>query len=68
MKPECPICRPVYTGADERLRCRMNGLQATPANAEGCKRYEREPGSDDAPMVWLEGGWCVTSSTEGRGD
>lgn len=68
MTAHCPTCRNAYMGADERLRCRINGLQAKPANAEDCKRYERDPGSDDEPMVWFDGAWCVTSGLEGRGD
>lgn len=66
MTPHCPSCRFIYRGADDRLRCRVNGLQATPANAADCKRYERDPGADDERMVWFDGAWHVAG--EGRGD
>lgn len=66
----CGDCVHAMDGADNVLRCRIhsNALKCSPAAYADCKRFEREPGSDDAPMVWFEGGWCVTSSTEGRGD
>lgn len=64
MTADCSSCVNSYDGADNILRCRINGLQASKANAEDCKRYEREPGSDDAPRadrVW----YCDRT---GRGD
>lgn len=66
MAPNCPTCHHVYMGADERLRCRINGLQAKPANAEGCRHFEREAGSDDEPMTWFKGAWVCDA--QGRGD
>lgn len=63
--PHCPSCSLVYPGVDV-LRCRHNGLKASPANADGCKRFEREPGSDDERLVWYEDAWHVAG--EGRGD
>lgn len=67
-KPHCPSCIHFMHSHDLRVICRRNGLPASSANADGCREFVRDPGSDDEPMVWFEGGWCVTSSTEGRGD
>lgn len=52
----CQSCRHSYQGADLNLRCRVNGLLASKENAEDCKRYERETGSDDWITVSLCGG------------
>lgn len=54
---DCMVCRHLYQGADLRHRCRQNGLLATPANAEGCKKFEREAGSDDVQAVWCGSAW-----------
>lgn len=66
----CGDCVHAMDGADNVLRCRIhsNALKCSPAAYQNCKRFELDPGSDDEPMVWLQGGWCVTPSTEGRGD
>lgn len=55
----CTSCIQVYQGSDLKHRCRLNGLIASKANSDDCKRYEREPGSDDEVMVWFKGGWCI---------
>lgn len=52
-------------GADLVRRCRINGLKCSPANADGCRHYEREAGIDDQP--WFDGAWFVTPN-QGRGD
>jgi hypothetical protein len=63
----CPDCIHSYDGADHVLRCRVhsNGLACSPAAAEGCKKFEREPGADGvespAHRVW----YC---DKPGRGD
>ena len=55
----CHTCIQSYMGADVTLRCRVNGLPVKPELWEDCKRYIREPGSDDH----LEVKYC-----DGRGD
>ena len=57
----CNSCRNSYQGADLELRCRINGLKASAANCEDCKRYEYEPGTDVIEISLCSG--CV-----GRGD
>jgi hypothetical protein len=39
----CTSCANSYQGADLALRCRVNGLLASSANAEGCRNYRYEP-------------------------
>jgi len=57
--PHCPSCRHSYDGADAILRCRIhsNGLKCSPAAAEDCRTFEREPGADDSRLVWLVDAW-----------
>lgn len=58
---DCASCVNSYDGADSVLRCRVhsNGLACSPAAAEGCKKFEREPGSDaqerDHSRAWCDG-------------
>lgn len=61
----CLSCRNSYMGADELLRCRVhrNGLACSPAMADGCKRYEYEPGTDAEEVTVTLCSGCV-----GRGD
>ena len=61
----CPDCRNSYDGADGVLRCRINsnGLKCSLAAADGCKRFEREPGADGAESKEYQFWYC-----DGRGD
>lgn len=60
-KPHCASCHFLMTSHDNRAICRVNGLAASPANADGCTKYLRETGSDDEPLVFMgEGiGWVL---------
>ncbi len=42
----CPDCLHSMDGADNRLRCRKDGLKCSPALSEDCKHFEREAGAD----------------------
>lgn len=60
---QCTSCENVYQGSDKRLRCRINGLQAKPANSDGCKRFQI-PSDSPAHRVWFcekpgRGGPCA---------
>ena len=68
MKPDCKSCLHSMMGNDLLLRCRIYGFPCSPAASDGCAKFCREPGTDAAEAPWYSGGWCVTSSTEGRGD
>lgn len=48
-----------------RLRCRVhsNGLKCSPEAADGCKRYEYEPGTDSEEIEVT-----LCSGCGGRGD
>ena len=63
MEPNCNSCRQQYMGADLEKRCRVNGLLCSPANADDCKRYEYEPGTDCDELEVIVCAGCV-----GRGD
>jgi hypothetical protein len=39
MKPDCNTCSNTMIGADMLIRCRVNGLECSEENAEGCKKY-----------------------------
>jgi hypothetical protein len=56
--PDCDTCRRQMTGMDQIKRCRWNGLPTSAANADGCRHYEAEAGSDDTPQPWFAGAWC----------
>lgn len=66
---KCRDCIHSYDGADGVLRCRpsKHGAECTEIRASLCVEFEREPGADGDEQPWYSGGWCVTSSTEGRG-
>lgn len=51
-----------------RSRIHPRGLVCNQAMFDDCKQFLREPGSDSDESQWFKDGWCVTSSTEGRGD
>lgn len=59
MIAECKSCLHLM-GADKSAdgvnRCRINGLKASPANAEDCRKFV--PASDDAPP-WYTAAWVV---------
>lgn len=57
---QCQDCRNAYDGADGVLRCRVNGLAASRANAGDCKRF------DDKKEPWFSGAW--ECDAQGRGD
>ena len=66
----CGDCVHAYDSADNKLRCRIHprGLVCNQAMFDDCKQFLREPGSDSQESQWFKDGWCVTSSTEGRGN
>ncbi|HEY6020654.1 MAG TPA: hypothetical protein VIY48_12410 [Candidatus Paceibacterota bacterium] len=35
----CDACIHIMNGADDLPRCRINGLEASSANADGCKKF-----------------------------
>ena len=69
--PDCQTCANRYPGADGVDYCRTDnalfGMKCSLAAADGCKRYEP---NEYAGLVFMGDGigWCVTSSSEGRGD
>ena len=64
--PHCPSCINAKQQG-ETLVCLKFGVRATPRTSQDCTDFfQREPGSDDAEMVWYAGAWHV--SGEGRGD
>ncbi len=61
----CPTC--VHSEMQgPTLVCTKFNCRATPIASQDCTDYEREPGSDDHPLIWIAGGWHVAG--EGRGD
>lgn len=36
---QCHVCTQLMNGADDLKRCRINGLEATAANADGCRKF-----------------------------
>lgn len=44
---KCLQCMHAYDAADDALRCRLNGLLTSPANAADCRRFEPEILNDD---------------------
>ncbi len=66
MTPSCQTCIYCYQTHQLVRMCQFFGCQCTDKTASDCPEYDREAGSDDMP--WFKGGWCVTSSMEGRGD
>jgi hypothetical protein len=59
MDYKCLQCLHAYDSADLMIRCRINGLLTSPANAEACKRFEQDTREDDDitalvdPCCWL---------------
>lgn len=70
--PCCAYClhlMDTHQTADGVRRCRVyGGLPVSVPLEDDCRKFVREVGSDDAIPVWYSEAWCVTSSTEGRGD
>lgn len=64
----CYACIHLMTGADGLKRCRVdtNALPVSPALEADCRRFMREPGSDDSVPEWYRDAWHVGG--EGRGD
>lgn len=58
--PYCPACHHSHMQGQEVV-CGMFNVRATPLVAQDCTDFEREPGSDDEPLVFMgEGrGWEV---------
>lgn len=67
MIPSCPDCRNSYQGNDLLLRCRVhsNGLKCSPAAADDCRKFEREPGADAEDSHWVRD-WLLCD--QGRAD
>lgn len=59
MNPNCASCHFLMQSHDNRPICRVNGLEASPTNAEDCKRYMRETASDDEKLVWFNQAWVL---------
>ena len=58
----CFDCASRMKASDNVLRCRINGLPCSTANAYRCSDYRKED-ADEQP--WFAGGWCAD---QGRGD
>jgi hypothetical protein len=43
----CLECANAYDSADDALRCRLNGLLTSPANAADCRRFEPDVRTDE---------------------